>query len=233
MNFGKRGASGFTLIELVVVLVIIGMLAAVVITKLDDVPNEADSVINKENINELNKFVQMHSAMTSLIPSKLDSLVDNTGTAVNMPAVLDGFLTVDNSVNSTELNAINALGIQQVYEHVPGDPLDAQLGTFQTITGANALIRLDPTVFLPQEYINIMGEMIEPSTLTDNLFVFGMGPHHQPWGDVRVGNVSHCPLVNDPNNLTYDRYLLVIRVTGTEAEYVGFIDPVFEACRQF
>lgn len=229
MSHGKRifnkSTSGFTLIELVVVLVIIGMLAAVVITKLDKVPDQADAVINADNINELNKYVQMHSATTGMVPDHLDSLLDDTGSLVNGPWTSNSYLTVDESPSSTTLDAISNLGIENVHDSV---------GTLTSTTGLESLVKLNETVInATGQDCSIMGQMIPAGTMGSNLYVFGMGRYNESRDpNLRLANVARCPLVKDPTNSTYDHYLLVIQVNDDQAEYLGFVDPYMEECIQ-
>lgn len=228
--FTGKSTSGFTLIELVIVLVIIGMLAAVVVSKMDKVPAKAEDVINTSNINELNKFVQMHAVKSDpigLVPDELDSLTDSTNNLITNVPWASGYIQTNSSIPAEDRAALNAIGINNVHRDGEADVIN--------LSTATSLAVLNTTASgLGNTPISVMGQRIDFTNDPqynngERFYVFGIGPHNTAATDVRLANISSCPLIKDPT--IYNHYLLLVMVDNNNiAEYLGVIDPYFQEC---
>ena len=85
-QFIKTSQSGFTLIEVMVVVVILGILAAVVVTKVADRPDEAKLVKVKQDILTLESALNLYKLDNDVYPSSeegLEALVEKPVNARN------------------------------------------------------------------------------------------------------------------------------------------------------
>ncbi|HVG19118.1 MAG TPA: type II secretion system protein [Blastocatellia bacterium] len=71
------GARGFTLLELVMVMTIIVILAAIGITSYQNIRMKAQETILKENLRQLRKLLDQYGADKGKLPQSLDDLVPN------------------------------------------------------------------------------------------------------------------------------------------------------------
>jgi general secretion pathway protein G len=70
-------ARGFTLLELVMVMTIIIILAAIGITSYQNIRMKAQETILKENLRQLRKLIDQYGADREKLPQSLDDLVPN------------------------------------------------------------------------------------------------------------------------------------------------------------
>lgn len=68
--------SGFTLLELIVVIAIVGILAAVAMPKLKDVPRKARESVLKTNLHTLRDVIDQHYGDKGRYPASLEALVE-------------------------------------------------------------------------------------------------------------------------------------------------------------
>jgi len=68
--------SGFTLLELIIVIAIVGILAAVAMPKMKDVPRKANEAVLKTNLHTLRDVIDQHYGDKGKYPPSLQALVD-------------------------------------------------------------------------------------------------------------------------------------------------------------
>lgn len=106
------GRKGFTLLELMVVIVILGLLAALVTTNVIDKIGKAKVVTTKATIKTLANSVQFYKLDTGRYPDMLDDLVTRPADVTNWQedGYLQGVLAVP----------LDAWGSEFIYQY-PGD----------------------------------------------------------------------------------------------------------------
>jgi prepilin-type N-terminal cleavage/methylation domain-containing protein len=86
----NRKRSGFTLMELVVVVAILAAMAGLVISKIDWIRRQANMAIGAETSADVAQNIQMYLAATEELPSGLDSLVTSAGALYSGPSTGGG-----------------------------------------------------------------------------------------------------------------------------------------------
>ncbi|HEY5315077.1 MAG TPA: type II secretion system protein [Pirellulales bacterium] len=117
----KRKRSGFTLMELVVVVAILAALAGLVISKIDWIRRQANMAIGAETSADVAQNIQMYLAATEQLPSGLDSLLaggtgfyggPNGATNGGIIGQTDG---VGNIPTSAQPGTINGKGVNSLF----------------------------------------------------------------------------------------------------------------------
>lgn len=75
-RLGSRRAGGFTLLELIIVVSIIGILAAIVIPNLRDAPTRAKEAVLQTDLATMRKVIDQYHADKGYYPPDLATLVD-------------------------------------------------------------------------------------------------------------------------------------------------------------
>jgi general secretion pathway protein G len=73
---GRKQENGFTLLELIVVVTIIGILATIAMPKLKDVPRRANEAVLKTNLHTLRDVIDQHYGDKGRYPKSLEALVE-------------------------------------------------------------------------------------------------------------------------------------------------------------
>lgn len=79
-----KGIKGFTLIELVIIIVIIGILAAIAIPKYLDLQNEAKTAAEKGTVGGVRAGIEIYFAKNKAFPSALDSAANGACSPTNL-----------------------------------------------------------------------------------------------------------------------------------------------------
>ncbi|HUU70182.1 MAG TPA: prepilin-type N-terminal cleavage/methylation domain-containing protein [Planctomycetota bacterium] len=83
----SRGSKGFTLLEIILVLVIIGFFAAMIAPKLAGVADKADENVSSQNKRDIVSFTRVWQQEHTGLPNQLVDLVNETETGAAVPEV--------------------------------------------------------------------------------------------------------------------------------------------------
>ncbi len=71
-----RGQNGFTLLELIVVVAMIGVLAAMALPNLIDMPRRSKEAVLKTNLRSIRQALDQHNGDKGFYPASIEALVD-------------------------------------------------------------------------------------------------------------------------------------------------------------
>lgn len=114
----KRKQSGFTIVELLIVIVVIGILAAIVITTFTGVQKKGRDADRKSDVNAIYSQVEVYFAQNSKYPT-LANLNDGTWRDANVKGLSDDTIHAPNS--TTALQASGSGTDYYVYTTTPAN----------------------------------------------------------------------------------------------------------------
>jgi len=130
----KRAEAGFSLIELIVVVTIIGILASVAVVQVRNVQRKAQEAALKDNLFEMRKAIDNFYADKQRYPNDLNELVPNylrkipkdpITKAEDWETVQDNPSDPDQAADTNPDNAMqNGPGVIDVKSKAPGETLD-------------------------------------------------------------------------------------------------------------
>ena len=121
----KRGKSGFTIVELLIVIVVIAILAAITIVAFNGIQQRANNTAKISAVKGVIRLVKGYTATYSVLPGTATrcATVDNqctnsTGTAqtTDNTALMDELRKIGTPPTSPTTTVNNAYGIQYIYE---------------------------------------------------------------------------------------------------------------------
>ena len=125
---------GFTLLELIIVVAIIGILATIAMPALKDVPRRANEAVLKTNLHTIRDLIDQYYGDKGRHPTSLQQLVEegylrkipiDPITKSNDTWIFDyEEVDPDNPPPETELNPEGEPGIIDVHSGAPGNSLD-------------------------------------------------------------------------------------------------------------
>ncbi|MEL6107290.1 MAG: prepilin-type N-terminal cleavage/methylation domain-containing protein [Planctomycetota bacterium] len=248
---------GFTLIELIIVLLVLASLAALVVPTLGFVKDQSDTALSANGAQQVLNNLETYKAATGRYPDRLDTLVDETGAAYSPVYTINGPGNpyIGSVANASDGNFFyyymqNGGGISQVSVHdstnvpgssgydpnAPGAAADLGGGTNLVIaeegesyTGKRGSII--STCFPNQDPADTAsGRATIPSGHT--LVFMGVGANNGAVG----ATMTQAPLApeksaHDPDQ--YDRFIAVFDVTSGGPNFRGqvklkaLLDPQF------
>jgi general secretion pathway protein G len=129
-----RRERGFTLMELIIVIAIVGILATIAMPAMKDMPRRANEAVLKTNLRTLRDVIDQHYGDKGKYPTSLEALVE-TGYLRKIP--IDPItkssetwvpvyeeLDPDNPPAETETSEDGQPGIIDVHSGAPGNSLD-------------------------------------------------------------------------------------------------------------
>ncbi len=72
----RRNEQGFTLLELIIVITVIGVLATIALPNLLNTPRRADEAVLKTNLRTLREVIDQHNGDKGYFPPSLEALVE-------------------------------------------------------------------------------------------------------------------------------------------------------------
>jgi general secretion pathway protein G len=76
MTSGSRSADGFTLVELIIVVAIIGILATIAVPAMQDAPTKAREAVIRADLYQMRSCIDQHLADKGVYPESLEALVE-------------------------------------------------------------------------------------------------------------------------------------------------------------
>lgn len=113
ISLKKKASSGFTIVELLIVIVVIGILAALVVTTYNGIQQKARDTERKTDVNAVYGQLEAYQAQNGKYPT-LANLVDATFRSANMKGLDAAALTAP---NGTVLDS--AAATISKYQYVP------------------------------------------------------------------------------------------------------------------
>ena len=72
----RKRESGFTLLELIIVIAVVGILATIAMPKLKDIPRKANESVLKTNLHTMRDVIDQHYGDKGRYPASLEALVE-------------------------------------------------------------------------------------------------------------------------------------------------------------
>jgi general secretion pathway protein G len=129
----SKRQGGFTLLELIIVIAIIGILATIAMPALKDMPTRAREAVLKNNLRTLRDVIDQHYGDKGRYPTSLQALVDegylrkvpNDPMTKSNETWVPVYEEVDpDTTDATENGDLAKPGIVDVHSGMPGNALD-------------------------------------------------------------------------------------------------------------
>ena len=207
INEQKNGKpAGFTLVELIVVLMILVGLAAILIPAVTDMVARTNASTSVSNISEVANSIQRYETQFLSYPNNLDSLkTDLAGTDLDTLSAGITASTADVTLTAATRAPLTAAGITSVGVHAVGD------NTFQPAT-ATALT--DTTVLKGLSAAAQQTLGIETTGVAGKYVVLGVGSLSDLNGKTSIDAPVYFPENGTLNpDTVYGRFIAVFQIT--------------------
>lgn len=219
----RRVVRGFTLIELIVVLMIVVGLAAVLIPAVTEMVSRTNASTSSGNISEVANCIQRYETQYMTYPNNFDSLkLDLTGTDLDTLDASLNAVTTDVTLTANLRAPLTEAGITRLGVHATGDATFT-LPTSTAITNTTVLQGLTTAA---QQALGL-----ETTGVADKYVVFGIGALSDMNGKTMMDAPVYFPKQGSLNpTTTYSRFMAVFQITdGTDplrrARLVAVIAP--------
>lgn len=198
--------NGFTLVELIVVLMILVGLAAILIPAVADMVARTNASTSSSNISEVANSLQRYETQFLSYPNNLDSLMtDLLGTDLGTLSADLTAATADVTLTAATRVPLTAAGITSVGVHAVGD------NTFQAAT-ATALT--DTTVLKGLTAAKQVALGLETAGVAGKYVVFGIGALSDLNGKTNMDAPVYFPEKGTLNpDAVYGRFIAVFQIT--------------------
>lgn len=233
----RRKTRGFTLVELVVVLVVLAALAGILLPQFSGVVNRTHTATSATNLSELGKAFALYNVKTLRgYPDKYEGLVTSSGIAPTAVATsgastlpfdpLDTSLVTVAAPTATQVASLNRNGITSYYPMRDSIPA-TESATFDAVdsTAATTISTTTKLVFLTTTKAKACFG-IDGALLGEDYVCFGIGAQCTAVGTV----MQEAPIHFDQTDpaITYERFVAVYAVpnaggTAFNARLVGFL----------
>ena len=218
--------AGFTLVELIVVLMILVGLAAILIPAVTDMVARTNASTSSSNISEVSNSIQRYETQYLSYPNNLDCLMsDLIGTDLDTLSAAIVAATEDVTLTAGTLAPLTAAGITSVGVHTAGD------NTFQAAT-ATALT--DTSILKGLTAATQVALGLETTGVSGKYIVLGIGAIADLNGKTNIDAPVYFPENGTLNpDAIYGRFLAVFQITdGTDplgrAKFITVITPTGE-----
>lgn len=217
---------GFTLVELLVVLLVVSALAGVIVPMIPSVIGQAHSASSAGNMAEIAQNVQMYQSRYGKYPDRLDSLIDSAGNVITyLGGTVDTALTVTDLATATNGEAIaeafvNA-GITTTRLHVATNPSNPTFNHYAATSNSITTAPAGTVVEIPAAAIT--AGTVADLNLTgaewtgSRFFLFGLGQNNTAIGKTMAEAPVHFPHEGSVNT-EYQRFMLLFAVNATADE---------------
>lgn len=219
--------SGFTLVELIVVLMILVGLAAILIPAVTDMVARTNASSASSNVSEVANAIQRYETQFLTYPNNMDSLMSNLGLGTDLDTLSAPLTaaTADVTLTAALRAPLTAAGITSVGVHTAGD------NTFQipTATGLNDDDIVKGLTAAAQQALGL-----EATGVLNKYVIFGIGSLAAINGQTSIDAPVYFPEEGTFNpEAIYGRYIAVFQITdGTDplsrAKLAAVITPTAE-----
>ena len=238
-----RGNSGFTLVELTIVMLILIALAGIMVPMLGGFTDRAHNSAAASNISELNKMLELFSAKTQKgYPDQFDNFTDGgttgiwTGDATAVPVKVGispaaALVLTPHALGTNEALSLTSAGITRLTDAAANTD-NATFHVFDVSASATDMIAVAPAVkvaSLPLTTLQTAGVGLQNADTTKFVYILlGLGQSSTAIGQVMAAAPVHYDTI-DPA-VFYQRYGCIFQVPlettpnqGAPAKLVGVV----------
>jgi prepilin-type N-terminal cleavage/methylation domain-containing protein len=244
LSMFSKAKRGFTLMELLVVISILALLAAVAVPKIADIYERSRSSTQAYSLSDVNRQLEIFYGINKKYPDGWDTLMESGGVYSKLPATVTQYTTTA-TLTPDQITSLNAAGIGHAFLHDAASTDYSNSGVdrrhFGTGTGHDGTANINELVAIDKSagskglslLVNDFGLNPNKSATDTSLtrinantyVVFGLGNK----STIVQNQIQEAPILDHATSSTqYSRALVVYEVpnTGTtRAKLVGVLAP--------